>query len=504
VGSLVARCLDSLLRAADRDGVVRPDVLKGRGRLGYSFADRVWASLTRTYLPPRVNGPLFTDVAVSARGSTSSAETSVYRTSQGREQTSRSEVREARLTGLGDYLILASAIAVIAGAAFFAISIAGSHTDGDGGVAGCCGGTAGGVPTASLPLLKHVGKGERKLNLVAWRGYLNPIWVKPFERQTGCTVHATYAASSDQMVALMQNGGGGLYDMVSSSGDADLRIIYAGDARPVNIKLIPSWTQFFPALQSPPFNTVNGIHYGISLQWGPNVLMFSRRVFKTPPTSWRVIYSKKYADRISIPDNPLQIADAALYLRVHDPSLDINDPYELTQQQFQAAVNLLVRQHPLVKQYWRRASDQIVAFANRSVVVGPSWLYQASRLAAKHVAVGSVIPSEGATAWADTWMLAAKAPHPNCAYMWMRYISRPQVQAEQAVNYGETPVNMLACRYMNRLRKGSCSQYHAEPPTAYFRAIAFWKTPIVTCDNGQSFCVPYGEWVSAWDAVVRQ
>ncbi|MFZ0172436.1 MAG: hypothetical protein WAL04_12200, partial [Acidimicrobiales bacterium] len=119
---------------------------------------------------------------------------------------------------------------------------------------------AGGVPTANLPVLKTIGKGEGALNLIAWEGYLQPEWVDPFEKQTGCQVHATYAGTSDEMVSLMKNGGGGIYDMVSSSGDADLRIIYAGDAHPVNIGLIPSWSQFFPAFKSPAFNTVNGVH----------------------------------------------------------------------------------------------------------------------------------------------------------------------------------------------------------------------------------------------------
>src|SRR5215472_10323219 len=131
------------------------------------------------------------------------------------------------------------------------------------------------VPTANLPVLQKIGKGEGQLNLIAWEGYLNPIWVKPFQQQTGCQVNAKYAGSSDEMVALMKNGGGGQYDMVSSSGDADLRILYAGDARPVNVSLIPSWKDFFPAFQSPPFNTINGVHYGVSLQWGPNVLMYN-------------------------------------------------------------------------------------------------------------------------------------------------------------------------------------------------------------------------------------
>ena len=84
---------------------------------------------------------------------------------------------------------------------------------------------------------KSIGKGEGQLNLIAWEGYAQPQWVKPFEKQTGCTVNAKYAGSSSEMVSLMANGGGGQYDLVSASGDADLRLIYGGDVKPVNIKL---------------------------------------------------------------------------------------------------------------------------------------------------------------------------------------------------------------------------------------------------------------------------
>ena len=95
-------------------------------------------------------------------------------------------------------------------------------------------------------------------------------------------------------------------------------------------------------------------------------------------------------------------------------------------------------------------------------------------------------------------MLAAKAPHPNCAYMWMQYISTPKVQAEQAVTYGETPANLWPARYMDQLQAGSCADYHANAPTCYLDSIRFWKTPLATCDNGKNDCVPYTQWVSAW------
>jgi putative spermidine/putrescine transport system substrate-binding protein len=291
--------------------------------------------------------------------------------------------------------------------------------------------------------------------------------------------------------------------MVSSSGDADLRILYAGDAHPVNINLIPAWKEFFPAFQSPAFNTINGVHYGISLQWGPNVLMYNTKDFKTAPTSWSVLYDPKYKGQVTVPDNPIQIADAALYLKTAKPSLGITDPYELTQPQFQAAVSLLAQQRPLVEKYWDLASQEIFDFKNGNATVGAGWPYQVSTLKADKFPIGSVVPAEGATGWADTWMLAAKAPHPNCAYMWMQYISTPQVQAMQAVNYGETPDNSLTCGYMDKIQPGSCAEYHANAPASYLNSISLWKTPLATCDNGQNDCVPYAEWVSAWNTQVK-
>src|SRR5205085_2140209 len=145
--------------------------------------------------------------------------------------------------------------------------------------------------TSTTKTTATIGKGEGALNVIAWEGYTQPQWVKPFERQTGCQVNAKYAGSSDEMVALMRQGGGGQYDLVSASGDASLRLIRGGDVQPVNVNLIPDWKNFIPRLQSPPNNTVNGVHYGVTLQWGPNTLMYNTQKVKPVPASWSSIYS---------------------------------------------------------------------------------------------------------------------------------------------------------------------------------------------------------------------
>ncbi len=367
--------------------------------------------------------------------------------------------------------------------------------------AGSAGASSSTPPTQGMAPQQSVGKGEGTLNLIAWEGYAQPQWVAPFTKSTGCKVNVKYAGSSSEMVSLMANGGGHQYDLVSASGDADLRLIYGGNVKPINVNLVPSWKQFRPFLQAPSFNTINGRHYGISYEFGPNVLLYSTKTFATAPTSWSVLYNKAYKGKITVPNNPIQIADAALYLSKVKPQLKITDPYELTQTQFKAAVSLLKTQHPLIKKYWDLASQEISLFQNGSVVAGAAWPYQTNTLQAAGAKVADTIPSEGATGWADTWLLATNAPHPNCAYKWMQYVSTPKVQAEEALYFGETPANTQACAIMNTLQKGGCAAYHANAPASYFSTIKFWKTPLAACGNGKSNCVDFTQWQQAWTQI---
>lgn len=356
-------------------------------------------------------------------------------------------------------------------------------------------------PTAKTRPQASIGQAEGQLTLIAVDGYVDDSWVRPFVEQSGCKITAKYVGSSDEMLTLMKDGGGGQWDMVAGSGDVGLRLIYNGDVKPMNTALIPDWNNFHAFFKDPPFNTISNVHYGISLQWGPNTLLFNTKKFPNAPTSWNVIYDTTNKGIITVPDSAMQIADAALYLSKSQPSLGIKDPYELTKKQFDAAVALLKQQKPLLKQYWILPSDEISLFQNGQVFVGAASTYQTVQLRTAGAPVAETVPTEGATGWADTWMLATKAPHPNCAYMWTKWVSTPRVQAQQALFFGETPVNTKACAEMEGLLPGSCGQYHANADAAYFESIKFWKTPLATCPDGTSNCIPYEQWQTAWASV---
>jgi putative spermidine/putrescine transport system substrate-binding protein len=353
--------------------------------------------------------------------------------------------------------------------------------------------------------LQKVGKGEGALNLIAWAGYVEEEWTKPFEEKTGCKVSKKVAGTSDEMVQLMRSG---QYDGVSASGNASARLVDGGDVAPVNVSLVPNYKTIFSELKDQSYNTFDGVHYGIPHGRGANLLMWNTNDVKPAPTSWDVILdpkkAAKYKGKISAYDDPIYIADAAVYLKAHQPELGIDNPYELNEEQFEAAVSLLKEQRQFVGEYWSEAAKQISAFANGDSQVGTTWQYQyfeltgAGEPVAASPASQGFLPSEGATGWSDTWMISSEAKHPNCMYMWMNWIVSPKINAEVAQYFGEAPAQSLACEHTED--PNFCAKYHAEN-AAFWKRVYFWETPLAECGNGSSDCKDYNDWVQAWTSI---
>jgi putative spermidine/putrescine transport system substrate-binding protein len=103
---------------------------------------------------------------------------------------------------------------------------------------------------------KEVGTGEGQVDIVAWPGYIENgstdkayDWVTEFEKKTSCKVNVKTAGTSDEMVALMNEGG---FDLVTASGDASLRLIAGKRVQPINVDLIPSFKSVDERLQKAP------------------------------------------------------------------------------------------------------------------------------------------------------------------------------------------------------------------------------------------------------------
>jgi putative spermidine/putrescine transport system substrate-binding protein len=369
-----------------------------------------------------------------------------------------------------------------------------------------------------------IGEGEGQLKLIAWHGYTEDgttegyeeyDWVTPFEDETGCQVDVTYADSSDEMVQLMRQGGGSEYDGVSASGDASNRLIAGGDVGAVDPSLFPEMENVIGPIN--PDGGTNADHYvvdgnvfGTPYMYGPNFLMYNTEEVSPAPTSWDVTFeaTSPYAGKVTAYDSPIFIADAAMYLMEHQPDLGITDPYELTQDQFDAAVELLKQQKSdLISAYWALYTDEIDGFVDGSMVVGTAWPVNLTYTKTDaHTA--AVIPSEGVTGWADTWMISANAPNPNCMLMWMDHTLQPDVQAEVGIYYGAAGSNVDSCQVIaDTLGEGGeelvdSVEYSFCGNEEFLDSIYLWKTPQVSCgDDRGDECVDYSRWTQAWTEI---
>jgi putative spermidine/putrescine transport system substrate-binding protein len=392
------------------------------------------------------------------------------------------------------------------------------------------GGSSGGGSEAPA-VVDSIGTTEGELSLIAWVGYVEDgttegyesyDWVTPFEKATGCQTTVKYADSSDEMFNLMTQQAGA-YDGVSASGDSSNRLIASGAVEAIDPALFPDFATVIAPLQ-PETGTnnsqyvVDGVAYGVPYMYGPNFLMYNTKEVKPAPTSWDVVFEptvngseNPYKGSITAYDFPIYIADAAVYLKTHSPDLGITDPYELTEDQLNAAVELLKGQSTLIDKYWSGYAQEIDGFVGGSMVAGTAWPVNLS-YAELDAPVAPAEPTEGMTGWADTWMLSTSAPHPNCMLEWMKWTMTADVQAEVADYYGAATSNEQACDILRaRLDKaygeGSAAlvdtvRYGYCGDAAFLNSLFLWKTPQAECgDDRGATCQDYSIWQQKWTEV---
>ncbi len=355
------------------------------------------------------------------------------------------------------------------------------------------------IQVPDIPMHQEMGEFEGELNIVNWSGFVEPAWTDKFTADTGCKVNPRVAGTSDEMVTLMRTG---QYDIVSASGDAALRLIVGGDVQPLNIELIPNFSDdIAEGMKGNVYDTVNGKPYGVPIGRGANLLQYNDTVTGGAPESWDVVWEldSPYKGKITAYDAPIYIADAAVYLMYHKPELNIKNPYALDKDQLAAAIDLLKQQNQIIGEYWSDPVAQITSFVGGNTVVGTSW--EILRKFAAQDNLKTTLPKEGSTGWFDSWLVSSSTPNINCAYAWMDYTSRAEVNGAIAVNFGMAPANTAFCKSSEEAQ-AHCDTFFAEDEE-FFKQVWPWTTPIETCVDGRKdvMCTSFQDWTNAWATV---
>ena len=338
--------------------------------------------------------------------------------------------------------------------------------------AACGDGNQAAAPTA--PAVDAAAPGEGALRVLAADGIGLADVAPDFEAATGCRVTVEPQGSSAEIV---RRASATNVDVFALSGDSVLSLAVAGAAAPV-----PGGADddVIPAVRR--VGERNGVRYGVPFAWGPEFLLAMRRAFPVPPTSYDALFDPAYAGRIAVPDDPLQIALAAVVL-------GSRDPYALDARDLDAAAELIRRQRPLVREYWSEPADLGGLFADGRIVLGQARGKVAASLSA--LGVSATVPAGPALAWSSWFVIAASAPHPRCAAKWRNYVLAPAVQIALARTAGGAPAVRAACAIEGAV---VCAADHLDDQ-AFLDSLRVARTPLQ----------PTGiaAWEQAWGAARR-
>jgi putative spermidine/putrescine transport system substrate-binding protein len=336
-----------------------------------------------------------------------------------------------------------------------------------------CGDSGSGTTTTSPPV-DAAAAGEGELRIVTADGIALGDVLPAFETATGCRVTVDAGGSSAEVARGATDASA---DVFALSGDAVLSLVAGGVAAPLPRD---ADSDVLPAVRQA--GEQQGQRFGVPFAWGPELLLSSRKAFPTPPTSFDSLYDPAYAGRIAVPDDPLQIALAALVLGT-------SDPYALNAADLDAAGQLVQRQRPLVREYWSDPSDLAGLFADERIVLGQAHGKVAASLAA--LGVDATLPAGPALGWSDWFVTAARAPHPRCAAKWRNYALSPNVQIALAHEASGSPAVHTACALEG---PAACSADHLDDGTL-LGALHVARTPLEPTG--------IGAWEQTWGAARR-
>jgi spermidine/putrescine transport system substrate-binding protein len=274
-------------------------------------------------------------------------------------------------------------------------------------------------PAASQTIEKVV---PEELIFYNWADYLPGISKKNFKKETGITLKETYFDDNEALYAKLGAGATG-YDVICPSDYMVHVLIMAGLVTPLDMSLIPRFTNVDPKFQKPSYDPeTDGKKYSVPYQWGTTGIGVRLDKVSEPVTSWQTMWDPKYKGQIIMENEMTETIGAALKLLGY--SLNSTSEDELTQ-----AGDKLIEQKPLVVAYdtnnMKRNMTQgtpLVHAWNADVLLVMDDIGQDK--------LGYVLPEEGYTVWIDNLAIPTGANSVYGAHLWMDFICDVKNQAD--------------------------------------------------------------------------
>lgn len=289
-----------------------------------------------------------------------------------------------------------------------------------------------GTPGSAQPTASPTAGGT--VRLLTWEGYDDPGLVAAFEAATGATVEPTYVGSVDELYTKTKTAGAN-FDLVFPDSSAMARYIDEGLIQPIDESLVPNLADRLAFWANQEYNVRDGRLYGVPFASGSTPLLYDTTVFPTAPSSWSVLWDEAYKGRIAgLDDSNPMIVITALYL-------GLDDPFDLSEEEFAMVDDALRKQIALARQYYAGFDEGVTLFSSGEAVVGVSMepgMYKDINEAGGSFA--ETIPKEGAIEWVDNGAIPVGAARPDLAHRYLDLALTTEAQTTFVRDYSFFPI----------------------------------------------------------------
>ncbi len=264
------------------------------------------------------------------------------------------------------------------------------------------------------------------LAIYNWAQYLNADTKKLFGQLYSVpNLTEDNYPSNEDMLAKLQAGGIGQYDIVAPTGYMIEIMIKSGLAEPLDLSKIPNYQYVDDRFKKMPFDTSDTPHY-VAKDWGTTGFGYRSKFIKETPGSWAdfwTLTTGKYSGKVNVLDSSPEVIGAAL--KKNGFSYNSVDPKELA-----TALKDLLALKPHLASISSTYDPQMES-GDLWMALGWNGDFSIIKGTKGSEDTVYVIPEEGSEVWVDTWAIPKSAPHLDAAHAFIDFILTPAVQGKE-------------------------------------------------------------------------
>ncbi|MDA7816641.1 extracellular solute-binding protein [Sulfurimonas sp.] len=287
---------------------------------------------------------------------------------------------------------------------------------------------------------------QETLKIAGWDVYSDPdnpsktIGYESFEKEFNIKIEFKPLSNLNDIVEASESSAD--YDLFIISNEG-ISILHDMElASPLNLNLLPEYQSLHPSLRYTKWGQFNGNVYAVPWAWGPTGLMYDADVMSMP-TSWNVLWDKKYIGKVAMWDDVSIIWTTAL-------SLGFKNVYSLTKSQLSKVKAKLLEFNKLKAHYYAGGGDEINLIKDGKIVAYNSWYNPSARLKKLGKNFSMNIPKEGAVGMFDSYMIRSDSKHKVLAHKYINHQIMPNIQKSMTRITGLAPSNIETLGLLNR------------------------------------------------------